>query len=58
MPPRILPQSDRRNFIKTTSLATALGAMALPCVHAQEGDGNTIQLAVIGCVVVQHSASA
>jgi len=49
MPPRILPQSDRRNFIKTTSLATALGAMALPRVHAQEGDGNTIQLAVIGC---------
>ncbi len=44
------PVASRRNFIKTTSQATAvstLAGVALPYVHAAED--NTIRLALIGC---------
>ena len=42
-------QADRRQFIKAAGAASALGAIALPHVHAQEGEGNLIQLALVGC---------
>ncbi len=45
----LLPQSDRRQFIKVAGAASALGAMQLPRVHASEGAGNKIQIALIGC---------
>ncbi|WP_146451817.1 Gfo/Idh/MocA family protein [Bythopirellula polymerisocia] len=43
------PQSDRRQFIKIAGAASALSTLTLPSVHAAEGAGNKIQLALIGC---------
>ena len=43
-------QPNRREFLKTTSKATAAGALAgvsLPHVHAQGGE--TVQVALVGC---------
>lgn len=40
---------SRRQFIQTTTAATALGTMAIPRVHAKETNINTIQLALVGC---------
>ena len=42
------PQTDRRDFIKTTGIATALGSVAIPRVFGQDSD-STIQLALVGC---------
>ena len=42
-------QTDRRQFIKAAGAASALSAVAVPRVFAQEGEGNTIQIALIGC---------
>ena len=42
-------KSDRRQFIKVAGAATALGALQIPNVHAQEDGDGTIRLALIGC---------
>ena len=41
-------QSDRRQFIKTAAAVSALGGVSLPQVHAQQGEGNEIRIALIG----------
>ncbi|TWT29417.1 Gfo/Idh/MocA family protein [Blastopirellula retiformator] len=40
---------NRRNFIKTAGAASALAAFAVPTVHAEEKEINTIQVALVGC---------
>jgi predicted dehydrogenase len=40
--------ADRRHFIKVAGAASALGAMKLPPVFAQSGNGHAIQLALVG----------
>src|SRR5690348_6709149 len=40
--------ADRRHFIKVAGAASALGAMKLPHVFAQAGNGHAIQLALVG----------
>jgi hypothetical protein len=42
-------QTDRRQFIKTASVATALSTVAIPHVFAQGEDTDTLRLALIGC---------
>lgn len=42
-------QSDRRQFIKIAGAASALSTLTIPRVHAAEGAGNKIQLALVGC---------
>lgn len=39
----------RRSFIKTAGAAAALSTLAVPRVHAQGEDADTINLALIGC---------
>ncbi|MEM9658195.1 MAG: twin-arginine translocation signal domain-containing protein [Planctomycetota bacterium] len=46
---RSLPQSDRRQFIKTAGAASALGAVAVPRVFSGQGSGGEIRVALIGC---------
>lgn len=41
--------SDRRQFIKAAGAASVLSTMAVPHVFAQEGEGNDIRVALIGC---------
>ncbi len=42
-------KADRRQFIKVAGAATALGALQVPYVHAQQDGDGTIRLALIGC---------
>ena len=45
-----LPHSaDRRQFMKAASAVSALGAVTVPHVFAAPGQGNTIQIALVGC---------
>ncbi|HCK40777.1 MAG TPA: streptomycin biosynthesis protein StrI, partial [Planctomycetaceae bacterium] len=41
-------KSDRRQFIKTAAAVSALSNIAIPRVHAQEGERNEIRVALIG----------
>ncbi|MDA1178345.1 MAG: Gfo/Idh/MocA family oxidoreductase, partial [Planctomycetota bacterium] len=49
MPEPTTPDTDRRNFIKVLGAASALNAVTIPHVHAQEGQANTLQVALVGC---------
>ena len=40
--------SSRRQFIQAAGAASALGTLAVPKVHAKQGDG-TIKVALVGC---------
>lgn len=40
--------ASRRRFIQAAGAASALGTLAVPHVHAQQGDG-TIKVALVGC---------
>lgn len=40
---------NRRRFIQTAGAASALGAMTVPHVHAQQPGDGTIRIAVVGC---------
>ncbi|MCA9258791.1 MAG: Gfo/Idh/MocA family oxidoreductase [Planctomycetales bacterium] len=40
---------DRRNFLKTAGVTTALGMAAVPKVFAQGDDADVLQVALIGC---------
>lgn len=42
-------QPNRRQFVQAVGVASTLGALALPHVHAAETDIDTIQLALVGC---------
>jgi hypothetical protein len=42
-------QTDRRQFIQAAGAASALGSVAIPHVFAEEGERNTIQVALVGC---------
>ena len=42
-------QADRRQFIKAAGAVSAFSAVTVPHVFAGEGQGNTLQLALIGC---------
>ncbi len=42
-------QTDRRRFIQAAGAASALGSVAIPHVFAEEGERNTIQVALVGC---------
>lgn len=42
-------QTDRRQFIQVAGAASALGSVAIPHVFAEEGERNTIQVALVGC---------
>lgn len=44
-----LSKTDRRNFIKVAGVASTIGTIATPKVHAQGTNTDTIQLALIGC---------
>ncbi|MCA9175206.1 MAG: Gfo/Idh/MocA family oxidoreductase [Planctomycetales bacterium] len=46
--PKVLPAANRRRFIQVAGAASALGTLAVPRVHAKQGDG-TIQVALVGC---------
>ena len=41
-------KSDRRQFIKTAAAVSALSNIAIPRVHAQEGERNEIRVSLIG----------
>src|SRR5690348_4326561 len=41
-------QSDRRQFIKVAGAVSALGALKVPHVFAQAGNGHALQLALVG----------
>ncbi|UUO05732.1 Gfo/Idh/MocA family oxidoreductase [Blastopirellula sp. J2-11] len=49
MSERIETTENRRNFIKVAGTASALAAFAVPHVHAEEKEINTIQVALVGC---------
>lgn len=49
MSERLNPQNNRRDFIKIAGAASALGAFAVPAVHAEEKEIGTIQVALVGC---------
>jgi len=42
-------ETNRRQFIKAAGAATALGALVVPRVHAEEKEINTLQVALVGC---------
>ena len=42
-------KTGRRQFIQAAGAASALGSVAIPRVFAGEGEGNTIQVALVGC---------
>jgi len=41
--------ADRRSFIKALGAASALSTITIPHVHAQQGEANTLQVALVGC---------
>lgn len=49
MNPILGKSTNRRNFIKSAGAATALTALSAPLMHAGEGAGNSIQVALVGC---------
>lgn len=49
MPEPTTPDTDRRSFIKVLGAASALNAVTIPHVHAQEGQANTLQVVLVGC---------
>ena len=42
-------ETNRRQFIQAAGAATALAALAVPRVHAQEKNIDTLQVALVGC---------
>src|SRR5690606_4556748 len=49
MSERLGPQNNRRDFMKVAGAASALTAFAVPHVHAEEKEIDTIQVALVGC---------
>ncbi|MHC2066335.1 Gfo/Idh/MocA family protein [Bremerella sp. T1] len=49
MSERFEAKNNRRDFIKMAGAASALSAFAVPHVHAEEKEIDTIQVALVGC---------
>lgn len=49
MSERLEVKNNRRDFIKMAGAASAITAFAVPHVHAEEKDIDTIQVALVGC---------